>query len=109
MTKTVGGTSLIFFSNSLKNRFLFLYFTDATTLLGTNRKLDSEDKTSADTKTSTKLTQDDFKTVYTSKIIPNEEKDVSGKEIAKSKMVELDNDPYEVVDSTYVCIRLKQK
>lgn len=81
---------------------------DATTLLGTNRKMNSENKISADTKTSTKLTRDDFKTVYASKIIP-EEKEVADKVTTKNKIVELDNDQYEVVDSTYVCIRLKQK
>jgi len=71
--------------------------------------MNSVDKISADTKASTKLTQDDFKTVYASKIIPEEEKEVSDKVTTKNKMVELDNDQYEVVDSTYVCIRLKQK
>lgn len=78
-------------------------FTDATTLLGTNRKTDLEGKLSM------KLTQDDFKTVYASKVLPEEEKDGSNKEVTKNKMVELNNDHYEVVDSTYVCIRLKQK
>lgn len=88
--------------------FIFIFiFADATTLLGTNRKTDSGDTKSADTKVPTKLTQDDFKTVYVSKIAPEEEKDAQRKE--KNKAVDLDDDQYEVVDTSYVYIKLKQK
>ncbi|CAI6345551.1 unnamed protein product [Macrosiphum euphorbiae] len=82
---------------------------DATTLLGTNRKTDSDDIKSTNPKTSTKLTQDDFKTIYVSKITPEEEKYGQKKEKTKDKMDDTDNDNYEVVDTSYVCIRLKDK
>lgn len=75
--------------------------------MGTNRKTDSDDTKSTDTKVPTKLTQDDFKTVYVSKIAPQEEKDAQRKE--KNKIDDFDNDQYEVVDTSYVYIRLKQK
>lgn len=54
-----------------------------------------------------KLTEDDFKTTYVSKISPAEEKEVLSK--VKNKMVDLDNDQYEVVDTSYVSIQLKQR
>lgn len=76
-------------------------------MLGTNRKTDSDDTKLTDTKVPSKLTQDDFKTIYVSKIAPEEEKDVQRKE--KNKMVDLDDDQYEVVDTSYVYIKLKQK
>ncbi|XP_025411109.1 receptor-type tyrosine-protein phosphatase N2 isoform X2 [Sipha flava] len=84
---------------------------DATTLLGTNRKSDSEETKSTNTnnKASSKLTQDDFKTVYISKIAPGEEKDIQRKENSKNKMLDVDNDQYEVVDTSYVSIQIKQK
>lgn len=85
------------------------FFVDATTLLGTNRKTESEDIKSTDTKAPKKLTQDDFKTVYVSKISPAEEKEVSNKEPIKNKMIDLDNDQYEVVDTSYVTVHLKHK
>jgi hypothetical protein len=77
-------------------------------LLGTNRKTDSEDNKSANGKP-TKLTQDDFKVTYVSKLAPGEEKDGQKKEKTKDKMNDTDNDNYEVVDTSYVCIRLKEK
>uniref|UniRef100_A0A2S2PF96 Receptor-type tyrosine-protein phosphatase N2 n=1 Tax=Schizaphis graminum TaxID=13262 RepID=A0A2S2PF96_SCHGA len=80
---------------------------DATTLLGTNRKTDSEDNKPANGKP-IKLTQDDFKVIYASKLTP-EEKDGQKKEKTKDKMNDTDNDNYEVVDTSYVCIRLKDK
>lgn len=55
------------------------------------------------------MTQDDFKTVYISKIAPGEEKDVQRKENSKNKVVDVDNDQYEVVDTSYVSIQIKQK
>ncbi|XP_015363524.1 PREDICTED: receptor-type tyrosine-protein phosphatase N2 isoform X3 [Diuraphis noxia] len=82
---------------------------DATTLLGTNRKMNSDDNKSTNSKTSTKLTQDDFKTTYVSKITPEEEKYGQKKEKTQDKMNDTDNDNYEVVDTSYVCIRLKEK
>lgn len=78
---------------------------DASTLLGTNRKPGADDgkPTSGNSvKTPTKLTQDDFKTVYVGK--SNQENDASARNSAGSG-----NDRYEVVDTSYVCIRLKQK
>lgn len=81
---------------------------DATTLLGTNRKSDSEETKSTNNRSPTKLTQEDFKTIYVNKIAPDDEKQVPKKEKSKNKM-NLDNDQYEVVDTSYVCIRLKQK
>jgi len=87
----------------------FLIVADATTLLGTNRKMNSEDIKPTDPKTSTKLTEDDFKTIYVSKITPEEEKYGQKKEKTKDKMDDTDNDNYEVVDTSYVCIRLKDK
>jgi len=68
--------------------------------------MNSEDNKSTNPKTSTKLTQDDFKTIYVSKITPEEEK--YGKKKEKTKD-DIDNDNYEVVDTSYVCIRLKEK
>lgn len=78
-------------------------------MLGTNRKTDSEDDKSTNGKMSTKLTQDDFQTIYVSKIAPEEEKDVPKKQTARNRMTAADNDKYEVVDTSYVCVRLKQK
>lgn len=78
-------------------------------MLGTNRKMDSEDIKSTNPKTSSKLTQDDFKTIYVSKITPEEEKHGQKNEKTKDKMDDTDNDNYEVVDTSYVCIRLKEK
>lgn len=91
----------------LENLFLLFIFVDASTLLGTNRKTDLDDTKSTDAKVPTKLTQDDFKTIYVSKIAPEEEKDAQGKD--KNKMVDLNDDQYEVVDTSYVYIKLKQK
>ncbi|KAL4119796.1 hypothetical protein QTP88_012564 [Uroleucon formosanum] len=82
---------------------------DATTLLGTNRKADSENIKSTNPKTSTNFTQGDFKTIYVSKNTPEEEKYGQKKEKTKDKIDDTDNDNYEVVDTSYVCIRLKQK
>lgn len=77
-------------------------------MLGTNRKPDpGETKSSNNNKASSKLTQDDFKTVYVSKITPDAENDDHRKENPKNK--DVDNDQYEVVDTSYVCIKLKQK
>lgn len=78
-------------------------------MLGTNRKLVSEDAKSQNAKESTKLTQEDFKTTYVSKIAPEKNNDVLKKETDKNKMVDLANDQYEVVDTSYVYIQLKQK
>lgn len=84
--------------------------TDATTLLGTNRKPGSDETKSTNTNNkSSKLTRDDFKTIYVSKVAADEEKDVPRKENSKNKVPDEDNDQYEVVDTSYVCIRLKQK
>lgn len=71
--------------------------------------MDSEITKSTNAKAATKLTQDDFKTIYASKNTPDEEKDEQKKEKTKNKMDDPDNDQYEVVDTSYVCIRLKNK
>ncbi|KAE9544527.1 hypothetical protein AGLY_000068, partial [Aphis glycines] len=63
---------------------------DATTLLGTNRKTDSEDTKATNGKTTKKITADDFKID-----VMNKQKE--------------ENDNYEVVDTSYICIRLKDK
>lgn len=63
---------------------------DATTLLGTNRKTDSEDTKPTNGKTTKKITADDFKID-----VMNKQKE--------------ENDNYEVVDTSYICIRLKDK
>lgn len=78
-------------------------------MLGTNRKADSENIKSTNPKTSSKFTQDDFKTIYVGKNTPEEEKYGQKKEKTKDKIDDTDNDNYEVVDTSYVCIRLKQK
>lgn len=78
-------------------------------MLGTNRKADSENIKSTNPKTSTNFTQGDFKTIYVSKNTPEEEKYGQKKEKTKDKIDDTDNDNYEVVDTSYVCIRLKQK
>lgn len=70
---------------------------DASTLLGTNRKPGADDGKPA--KTPTKLTQDDFKTTYMGKSEQDKDRNSAGS----------GNDQYEVVDTSYVCIRLKQK
>jgi len=59
-------------------------------LLGTNRKTDSEDTKTTNGKTTKKLTADDFKID-----VMNKQKE--------------ENDNYEVVDTSYICIRLKDK
>jgi len=71
--------------------------------------MNSEDIKSTNPKTLTKLTQDDFKTTYVSKITPEEEKFGQKKEMTKDKMDDTDDDNYEVVDTSYICIRLKEK
>lgn len=68
--------------------------------------MNSGDNKSTNPKTSTKLTQDDFKITYMSKITPEEDKYGQKKEKTKD---DTDNDNYEVVDTSYVCIRLKEK
>jgi len=71
--------------------------------------MDSEDNKSTNPKTSKKLTQDDFKTIFVSKITPEEEKHGQKNENTKDKTDDTDDDNYEVVDTSYVCIRLKEK
>jgi len=78
-------------------------------LLGTNRKTNSEDTKSTNHKATTKLTEDYFKTTYFDDITPEkEQKDGQKKENKKDKM-DTDNDHYEVVDTSYICIKLKEK
>lgn len=86
----------------------FIYFADATTLLGTNRKSESDDTKSTNSKVATKLTKDDFKTVYFNKITSDEQFN-QRKETNKDKVVDLANDQYEVVASSYICVKINKK
>lgn len=85
-----------------------IFFVDATTLLGTNRKLESEDSDSGENKKPKKLTQNDFKTIYVSKITPEKSNTLDEKE-SKSKLLNLPNDHYDVVDTSYVYVKIKEK
>lgn len=82
---------------------------DATTLLGTNRKADSEEAKPTNNNAPKKFSQGDFEVNYVSKIAPEKENDVRRKYAAKNKMVDLANDQYEVVDTSYAFVQLKQK
>lgn len=74
----------------MKKLFKFFFLLDATTLLGTNRKTDLENTKPTNGKTTKKITPDDFKID-----VMNKQKE--------------ENDNYEVVDTSYICIRLKDK
>lgn len=78
--------------------------TDATTLLGTNRKSELDNKKSNNPKIVGKLTKDDFKTVYFDNIVAEDKLNPK-----KDKSVDLTNDQYEVVDSSYICIRIDKE
>lgn len=83
------------------NIFFIIISSDATTLLGTSRKIKPESTEHVNNKGPTK--QDDFKTVYAPKTLPEVDK-----ETPKNKLSDI-NEQYKVVDSTYVYIRLKHK
>lgn len=76
--------------------------------MGTNQKISSEDR-KANNKGSMKLSQDDFKTTFVSKMTPSEDKDGPKKDANKNKLVYIDDDQYEVVDTSYIDVRLVQK
>ncbi|XP_050543023.1 receptor-type tyrosine-protein phosphatase N2 [Daktulosphaira vitifoliae] len=79
---------------------------DASTLLGTIRKsgFDDDDKPK-ENRELVKSTQNDFKTVYYSKIAPDKINSINQKE-NKPKLI--DDDHYDIVDTSYVYIQIKE-